>query len=189
MTESGKAINDQQIKYLIEQNNFNDAAKRLLEQQKETWPILKSGYNSLNSVKTKRIQFDGFTFIVQFNPSRYNSSSAKVDEKSISDRQCFLCMEILPPEQEGIIIKDYILLANPFPIFPEHFTIASGAYSEAKRPMSSATSSSICGATTTASGFRPCASCAAARDWRIAIDTSGSKRALLPSEIDLHSTT
>src|ERR1035438_1564551 len=123
MTESGKAINDQQIKYLIEQNNFNDAAKRLLEQQKETWPILKSGYNSLNSVKTKRIQFDGFTFIVQFNPSRYNSSSAKVDEKSISDRQCFLCMEILPPEQEGIIIKDYILLANPFPIFPEHFTI------------------------------------------------------------------
>jgi galactose-1-phosphate uridylyltransferase len=31
----------------------------------------------------------------------------------------------LPEEQEGIIIKDYILLANPYPIFPEHLTISN----------------------------------------------------------------
>ena len=125
MTEPGKTINDQQVNDLIEQNNFGDAAKRLLERQKETWLTLSSGYNSLKFIKTKRIQFNGFTFIVQFNPGRYNSSSAMVDEKSISDRQCFLCIVNLPSEQEGIILKDYILLANPFPIFPEHFTISN----------------------------------------------------------------
>ena len=125
MTEPGRIIDDQQIKYLIGQNNFSDSAKRLLEQQKKTWPILKSGYNSLNSIKIKRIKFDGFNFDVQFNPGRYNSTSAKVDDKSINVRDCFLCMENLPKEQEGIIIRDYNLLANPFPIFPEHFTIAN----------------------------------------------------------------
>jgi hypothetical protein len=125
MTEMGKTINDQQVKELIGRNNFSDSAKRLLERQKETWPILKSGYSSLSSVKVKRIQFDGFRFIVQFNPGRYNSTSAKVDDKSINDRNCFLCMENLPKEQEGIMLNNYILLGNPFPIFPEHFTIAN----------------------------------------------------------------
>ena len=100
MTEPGKTINDQQVNDLIEQNNFGDAAKRLLERQKETWLTLSSGYNSLKFIKTKRIQFNGFTFIIQFNPARYNSSSAMVDEKSISDRQCFHCIENLPSEQE-----------------------------------------------------------------------------------------
>jgi hypothetical protein len=125
MTEMGKTINDQQINDLTEQNNFSEAAKNLLERQKKTWQILKSGYNSLNSIKTKRINFDGFSFVVQFNPSRYISSSAKVDDKSINDRNCFLCLENRPKEQEGIMLNDYILLGNPFPIFPEHFTIAN----------------------------------------------------------------
>ena len=125
MTEPSKTINDRQVDYLIGQNNFSDAAKRLIDSQRETWPALSSGYNSLKEIKTKRIQFNGFRFIVQFNPGRYNSSSAKIDEKSINDRKCFLCQINLPQEQEGIIINDYILLANPFPIFPEHFTIAS----------------------------------------------------------------
>ena len=125
MTEPGKTINDQQLNDLIEQNNFGDAAKGLIEKQKETWPTLSSSYNSLKFIKKKVILFDGFRFEIQFNPGRYNSSSAMVDEKSINDRQCFLCMENLPKEQKGIIINNYILLANPYPIFPEHFTISS----------------------------------------------------------------
>ena len=125
MIEAQRIINDQQINNFVKQNNFVDAAKRLLERQKETWPILQSGYNSLKSIKTKSIQFNGFKFIIQFNPGRYNSSSAMIDEKSINNRQCFLCIENLPAEQKGIIIKDYILLANPFPIFQEHFTISN----------------------------------------------------------------
>ena len=125
MRESEKTINDQQIKDLIEHNKFSEAAKRLIECQKETWPTLELGYKSLNDIKTNIIQYDGFKFVIQFNPGRYTSSSALVDQKSINDRQCFLCRENLPKEQEGIIINDYILLANPFPIFQEHFTISN----------------------------------------------------------------
>jgi ATP adenylyltransferase/5',5'''-P-1,P-4-tetraphosphate phosphorylase II len=125
MTKPGKTINDQPVNDLIEQNNFANAAKKLLERQKETWPILKSGYDSLSSIKTKRIKFDGFRFIIQFNPGRYISTSSKVDDKSINDRNCFLCQKNLQKEQEEIMLNDYILLGNPYPIFPEHFTIAS----------------------------------------------------------------
>ena len=125
MTEPGKTINNQQIKELIKQNNFSDAAKRLIERQKETWATLASGYNSLNFIKSKIIQFDGFRFVIQLNQGRYTSTSAMVDEKSINRRKCFLCMKNLPEEQEGIIINDFILLTNPFPIFRDHFTISN----------------------------------------------------------------
>jgi len=125
MSEPDKIINDQKVNNLIQQNNFGDAAKRLIESQKETWPTLSSGYNSLIFIKAKNLRFNGFTFKVQFNPGRYHSSSALVDDKSIRKRQCFLCLKNLPKEQKGILIKNYILLANPYPIFPEHFTISN----------------------------------------------------------------
>jgi hypothetical protein len=124
MTNPGKTT-DFQIKEFIAQNNFSYAAKRLIKLQKNNWKILSSNYNSLKHIKTKLIQFDRFSLIIQFNPGRYISSSATVDEKSIINRECFLCLENLPEVQDGIIIKDYILLANPYPIFPEHFTISN----------------------------------------------------------------
>jgi hypothetical protein len=61
----------------------------------------------------------------QFNPGRLISSSARVDSKSISERPCFLCPANLPPDQRGLLVHDeYLILCNPFPIFPEHFTIS-----------------------------------------------------------------
>jgi hypothetical protein len=61
---------------------------------------------------------------VQFNPRRIVSSAAKVDEQAIKNRKCFLCRENLPAEQKGIEYgEDYLILGNPYPIFPEHFTI------------------------------------------------------------------
>ncbi|MDR0658264.1 MAG: DUF4922 domain-containing protein [Mediterranea sp.] len=61
---------------------------------------------------------------VQFNPARITSSAAKVDPTSIRERKCFLCPANLPPEQKGVPFKDnYMILVNPFPIFPRHLTI------------------------------------------------------------------
>ena len=60
---------------------------------------------------------------VQFNPARIVSSGAKTDAKSIAERKCFLCAANLPTEQKSIDAGDYTILVNPFPIFPEHFTI------------------------------------------------------------------
>jgi hypothetical protein len=100
------------------------AAHALLAQQKRTWPTLQTGYASLSSIQTHGFEFDGSTIRIQFNPGRMTSSAAKVDDKSIRERKCFLCLAHLPNEQRGIPFGDsYVVLCNPFPIFPEHFTI------------------------------------------------------------------
>ena len=112
------------IKNFVEENNYSDAAKRLFEIQKEQWQMLTEGYESLSTVKSKEFQFDGFKIKAQFNAGRMTSTSAKVDPKSISERKCFLCTENLPAEQKGILYNNkYIILCNPFPIFPTHFTL------------------------------------------------------------------
>lgn len=98
--------------------------KNLLDSQIVDWELAKNNYKGLESVKVKEFSFGGFSIKVQFNPSRIISTSAKVDAKSIQERKCFLCKENLPKEQTGIDYKnEYIILVNPFPIFPEHFTI------------------------------------------------------------------
>ena len=57
-------------------------------------------------------------------PRAAHSSAARVDDRSIRERKCFLCLPHLPPEQRGILYGDrFMILCNPFPIFPEHFTI------------------------------------------------------------------
>ncbi len=109
---------------LIAENNFSDASKQLFEVQKEQWKMLATGYKSLDTVKSKSFQFDGFKIKAQFNAGRITSTSAKVDAKSISERKCFLCNENLPEEQKGILYNNkYVILCNPFPIFPDHFTL------------------------------------------------------------------
>ena len=96
----------------------------LLRQQKETWPLLRAGYEGLAGVQTRTLELDGFTVRVQWNPARIVSSSAKVDDDSIRRRKCFLCAANLPDEQRGILFANsHIVLCNPFPIFQEHFTI------------------------------------------------------------------
>ena len=115
---------DHLVLSFVEENNYSDAAARLSEIQKEQWPMLNTGFKSLETVKSKSFQFDGYKIKAQFNAGRMTSTSAKVDPKSISERKCFLCVENLPAEQKGILYNDnYIILCNPFPIFPTHFTL------------------------------------------------------------------
>ena len=117
-------IKNEIINRLIANSDYSNAAKQLLEDQKKTWTQLREGFESLKHIRTKTFQFNGFRMTLQFNPGRYISTSAKVDEKSINNRKCFLCSINLPEEQKGILYKEkYLILGNPFPIFPEHFTI------------------------------------------------------------------
>jgi ATP adenylyltransferase/5',5'''-P-1,P-4-tetraphosphate phosphorylase II len=105
-------------------NDYASQTKALFVQQKSAWEQLAAGYRSLDTVEVKTFGFDGFDIKVQFNPGRITSSSARVDPESIKERPCFLCAENLPADQRGIRYgDDYIILCNPFPIFPEHFTI------------------------------------------------------------------
>lgn len=101
----------------------NNKVLELFHEQLTNWELARKNYEGLKLVRTKSIDFGDFKVKVQFNPARIVSSGAKVDAKSISERKCFLCPENLPAEQKGIEIGDYTILVNPFPIFPEHFTI------------------------------------------------------------------
>lgn len=110
----------------IAQNDYSLAAKFLFAQQHDTWAMNRDNYDMLRNVEVKSFRFGSYKIKVQYNPGRIISTSAKVDEKSIKERKCFLCVENLPTEQKGIIYKDeYIILVNPFPIFPEHFTLSN----------------------------------------------------------------
>ena len=63
---------------------------------------------------------------VQYNPARMVSTGAKIDKASIATRPCFLCAKNRPAEQRGLDLnEDFEWLVNPFPILPNHFTIAA----------------------------------------------------------------
>jgi hypothetical protein len=99
-------------------------AQGLLRQQMGAWEMLRNGYATLQTVRTRVFDFDGFQIKVQFNAGRMTSTVAKVDATSIKERKCFLCPANLPPVQRGLPCDgEYVVLCNPFPIFPEHFTI------------------------------------------------------------------
>jgi len=101
------------------------AAHQLLHEQTSEWPALAGGYSSLHHVQMRSIEFDGFEIKLQYNPGRIISSIAKTDPKSLAGRRCFLCASNRPQQQRGIEFGSrYTILCNPFPIFPEHFTVA-----------------------------------------------------------------
>lgn len=107
-------------------SQLNDQIIKLLNEQIKEWDLCKQGYESLNQTKIKEFHFDKVSIKVQFNPVRMTSTSAKVDQKSISERKCFLCKDNLPQEQRFVKFNHYfMILCNPFPIFPQHFTIPS----------------------------------------------------------------
>ncbi|MFA6981076.1 MAG: DUF4922 domain-containing protein [Ignavibacteriaceae bacterium] len=109
-----------------EEINYCGVAKNLIIEQKVNWEQCKNGYATLDSVQVKTFQFKNCTIKVQFNPGRLISTSAKVDAKSITERKCFLCKTNLLEAQQVVEYKDdFIILVNPFPIFPEHFTLPS----------------------------------------------------------------
>lgn len=104
-------------------NKLNNQVKSLFDEQVANWELARRNFAGLKTVQTKTFNFDDFDIKVQFNPARIVSSGAKVDAKTIAERKCFLCSEHLPTEQKGIEAGNYTILVNPFPIFPEHFTI------------------------------------------------------------------
>jgi len=105
---------------------IQERADALFEEQLGSWPLLGTNWEKLGEAQIKQFDFDGFSIRVQCNPRRIISSAAKVDRASIEKRPCFLCAEHRPPEEKNLWFgEQYEILCNPFPIFREHFTIAS----------------------------------------------------------------
>ena len=100
--------------------------QRFFNRQLEKWEAARQRYYDLRSVKTRELVVGSSSIQVQWNPARMVSTGAKIDQKTIAERPCFLCEQNRPKEQtKKIIDGQYELLVNPFPILPQHFTIPS----------------------------------------------------------------
>ncbi|MEW6194308.1 MAG: DUF4922 domain-containing protein [Bacteroidota bacterium] len=108
----------------INNESLAEKAKKLLDEQKFNWVLLKENYEKLDSVRIKSFHFGNYEVKIQFNPARIISTGADVSDEAINNRKCFLCRENLPEEQTALAYdKKYIILCNPYPILDEHFTI------------------------------------------------------------------
>jgi len=103
--------------------------KRLLQEQLEKWALASDNYCALSKVLFKDFLLDGSRIRLQFNPGRITSSSANVSKEAITARPCFLCAENRPVEQDFLTFEGekicFQVLVNPYPVFPQHFTIAA----------------------------------------------------------------
>ncbi len=100
------------------------ALNTFFQQQLGNWDMAREHYNDLRQVRQQSFAFSGYTIEAQFNPRRIISSSARVDEKAIRERPCFLCRQNRPAEQRELPFEeDYLILVNPYPVFEKHFTI------------------------------------------------------------------
>jgi hypothetical protein len=97
----------------------------LLLEQKKGWPDLMKGYESFEGRAERDIPCNGFSVRVQHNPGRIKSSTANVGKKGVEDRGCFLCLDRLPEDQNGILYRDeFLILCNPAPILTAHLTVS-----------------------------------------------------------------
>ena len=100
----------------------------LMGRQLAAWPEAARRYRDLQNIETKEIYLDGMPVRVQFNPARAVSTLARTDAAAIKARSCFLCRDNRPAQQEALPFEGcdgrrYEVLVNPFPIFPEHYTV------------------------------------------------------------------
>ena len=100
----------------------------LMDRQLAAWPEAARRYRDLLNIETKEIDLGGMPVRIQFNPARAVSTLACTDAAAIEARPCFLCRDNRPAHQEALPFEGcdgrrYEVLVNPFPIFPEHYTV------------------------------------------------------------------
>ena len=98
--------------------------QRYFDRQLETWSDTRRRYRELNNVETRELNVGTSTVMLQWNPARIGSTGAKIDNRSLSERPCFLCAQNRPAEQlKRVVDGKWELLVNPYPILPMHFTL------------------------------------------------------------------
>ncbi len=96
----------------------------LIDQQSETWPLLREGCEAFAQIETKRVRVEESEVVIQHNAQRIRSTGASVDKESVGNRRCFLCADSLPQEEKGIAYgDDLVILCNPFPVLDRHLSI------------------------------------------------------------------
>lgn len=102
-----------------------DHLRAFLADQRRDWPRLAEATEGMARIQTRTLRVGGRTFVVQWNPGRVASSTARVDPGSVQRRPCFLCPDHQPPEERGFLYGEHlVVLPNPAPILPEHLVMA-----------------------------------------------------------------
>jgi hypothetical protein len=102
----------------------------LLDNQRQTWPTFRHGEAALAKLQRKTLVLPSSkgsgseSVTVQSNPARRRSTLAKTDAATVAARACFLCPQNMPPEERGVAFEDFVVLPNPYPVLPLHFTVA-----------------------------------------------------------------
>ncbi len=104
--------------------NTQQEIEELYSGQLNEWEQFREQVLQLNKVEIHSFDFENYVIKTQYNPARAVSSNARLDEKSIAARKCFLCPENRPAVQREVRLNEnFIALVNPFPILKEHFTL------------------------------------------------------------------
>ena len=98
---------------------------QLFKRQARAWPQLAQGIEGLALATTRSVRIDWFDVFIRHIPHRMASTTASVDRDSVAKRPCFLCVQNLPPQEEGLPFdENFTIYCNPFPIVDCHLTIA-----------------------------------------------------------------
>lgn len=127
MTWEQKFISQQELRAYQEDEADQSLEARiaaLIDQQYETWPLLREGCEAFAQIESKRVLVEESEVVIQHNPKRIRSTAASVDKASVENRRCFLCPVNLPAEEKGIAYgDDLVILCNPFPVLDRHLSI------------------------------------------------------------------
>lgn len=98
----------------------------LFSEQRAAWPLLRQGIDGLGRARSRVFDVDGFELTAWHIPHRIGSTTARVDEKSIGTRPCFLCPDNLPAEERALAFGSrFVITCNPYPILDRHVSVVS----------------------------------------------------------------
>ena len=96
--------------------------------QLKEWRLARDNFAALDKCEFRYMRLGQFSLTLVHNPARMISCAAKVDDKSIRERQCFLCPVNRPAEQKSLKLPElegFEVLVNPYPVCRCHFVISS----------------------------------------------------------------
>ena len=100
--------------------------EHLIREQLKGWELASQNFGALDNAHERIVALsEHIKVILQHNPERIRSTTAKNEKQNLPDeRSCFLCEANRPVQQITLPYNgDMQILVNPYPIFKKHLTI------------------------------------------------------------------
>lgn len=107
---------------------LTDPIRKLIESDMLNFDTAARNHAALRNVRQRSLRIGPQKIIIQHNPARAVSAAAPVDSSSIASRPCFLCRGNRPATQGFVGHGEWQILVNPYPILPNHLTIAHASH-------------------------------------------------------------